>query len=601
MGLGLLSVILTLAACSQASSSTAAITSTSSTTNVMTSATPATSQTALTTTNVTTSKPPTTASDLPQYGGTLTIFPYQGQNNMGQNFAALQGGSAATQAIMPWIAMLLTGDIDKYGPRGNNAFTFQLNQFVPNDFMKGDVAQSWELTATQLIFHIRQGVMWTGNHNIGMAAREFTANDAVISWNYILGVRQPLGGFPYIAGVSAPDKYTFVMDLKYYNSELLRQVGFALMYCPETIKADPTNWKNQVGTGPFILSDYVQNSQVTFVANTSYYGKTTINGKQYSLPFVSKLLLTAIPDISTQIAALRVGKIDMHMQVPLTYQSTLTSTSPDIKQIQYERGDSNKITMQLGPGSKFRDVNVRKALMIGTDMQAITKAVYLNADIVTYPYNGALPDSIHAKLSDLPAADQALYTYDPVKAQQMLATAGFPNGFPMTLSYRGDDLDMQNQAALLQAQWAKFGVVLTLQPMDNAVLGGILGAVNGSTLKDASIINWGNTSPTQAINRVTPRGTNQNFTNLNDTYLNKAINDVQLISDNTQWNKMIKDIGVYMLDNVTEIGLPTPYVTVDYWPWVKNYYNEFDAGQYDAKDIWAEIWLSQTLKKQMGH
>jgi dipeptide transport system substrate-binding protein len=234
-------------------------------------------------------------------------------------------------------------------------------------------------------------------------------------------------------------------------------------------------------------------------------------------------------------------------------------------------------------------------------MQAITKAVYLNADIVTYPYNGALPDSIHAKLSDLPAADQALYTYDPVKAQQMLATAGFPNGFPMTLSYRGDDLDMQNQAALLQAQWAKFGVVLTLQPMDNAVLGGILGAVNGSTLKDASIINWGNTSPTQAINRVTPRGTNQNFTNLNDTYLNKAINDVQLISDNTQWNKMIKDIGVYMLDNVTEIGLPTPYVTVDYWPWVKNYYNEFDAGQYDAKDIWAEIWLSQTLKKQMGH
>jgi len=137
MGLGLLSVILTLAACSQASSSTAAITSTSSTTNVMTSATPATSQTALTTTNVTTSKPPTTASDLPQYGGTLTIFPYQGQNNMGQNFAALQGGSAATQAIMPWIAMLLTGDIDKYGPRGNNAFTFQLNQFVPNFHERG--------------------------------------------------------------------------------------------------------------------------------------------------------------------------------------------------------------------------------------------------------------------------------------------------------------------------------------------------------------------------------------------------------------------------------------------------------------------------------
>jgi len=51
--------------------------------------------------------------------------------------------------------------------------------------MKGDVAETWELTATQLIYHIRHGVMWTGNQNIGMAAREFTANDAVISWNYI--------------------------------------------------------------------------------------------------------------------------------------------------------------------------------------------------------------------------------------------------------------------------------------------------------------------------------------------------------------------------------------------------------------------------------
>ena len=93
----------------------------------------------------------------------------------------------------------------------------------------------------------------------------------------------------------------------------------------------------------------------------------------------------------------------------------------------------------------------------------------------------------------------------------------------------------------------------------------------------------------------------QGITNLNTALINKAINDVQLISDNTQWNKMIKDIGLYMLDNVTEIGLPTPYVTVDYWPWVKNYYNEFDAGQYDAKDIWAEIYINQSLKKQLGH
>ena len=49
------------------------------------------------------------------------------------------------------------------------------------------------------------------------------------------------------------------------------------------------NWQNAVGTGPFILSDFVDGSSVTYKRNPNYWGTTTINGQSYKLPFIDSL------------------------------------------------------------------------------------------------------------------------------------------------------------------------------------------------------------------------------------------------------------------------------------------------------------------------
>jgi ABC-type transport system substrate-binding protein len=82
---------------------------------------------------------------------------------------------------MEW---LLTGDITKYGlgPGGTSAFAFNLYEGVPEQYFGGELATKWEIQLTPVLTYtwtLRQGVMFTGNTNIGMAPREMTSADVV--------------------------------------------------------------------------------------------------------------------------------------------------------------------------------------------------------------------------------------------------------------------------------------------------------------------------------------------------------------------------------------------------------------------------------------
>ena len=57
--------------------------------------------------------------------------------------------------------------------------------------------------------------------------------------------------------------------------------------------------------------------------NSNYWGSTTINGKQYKLPFVDSLVYPIMPDEATAIAALRTGKVDWWPTVPSSYDTSL--------------------------------------------------------------------------------------------------------------------------------------------------------------------------------------------------------------------------------------------------------------------------------------
>ena len=117
----------------------------------------------------------------PQYGGTLTVLsllPTYGPLSWDPADGVWMTGHTCGK----YMEHLLVGDFEKYGPRGTNEFNFQENEWIPYQFLTGEIAESWEVVTDtdpmKLIFHIRKGIYFPNKPGV-MAQRELTADDVV--------------------------------------------------------------------------------------------------------------------------------------------------------------------------------------------------------------------------------------------------------------------------------------------------------------------------------------------------------------------------------------------------------------------------------------
>ena len=593
----LLAVSLILSSCSNATTST-----TKPTTATTASSTPAnttTSTAAITTTTTTTvTAVTTTQAEEPQYGGTITAFIYWA-NSSPTGFDSMTASLPQTTSWdNPFTEMLCSGDINTYGPRGNNAFSFSTFENVPEQYLTGQLASSWEISTSplQMTFHLRKGVMFTGNQKINMAAREVVAADIAFSLMRTKATPGPSGFLKFINNVTAPDKYTVVvaMDSFAANWPFLFGSGMNMggIQPSEMATANKTveDWRNSVGTGPFILSDYVPGSSATYIRNPSYWGTTTINGKEYQLPFISKLIYPIIPDVSTQIAAVRVGKIDWHPFVQMLNQKTLAQTSPTLIQDKYFYGKVDYFKINRQNSKYLNKLAVRQALMIGTDLKAMSNFLYYDGPIVSWPLGPQVPG--YTQLSDLPAADQQLFQYNPTLAKQMLATAGYPNGF--TISLFTDSLQYHSDlASTAVAMWAKIGVTLEIKIQDSAAMTTASNTVGYPDLlySSSTVVN-----PLTVLNLVD--GNRIGATYLTTEPFQAMFAAMQAETNPVTRTNLVKNLAVALLDDVAGIPFAQPYMLNCHWPWLKNYYGELETGYYNQMPMIKQMWIDQSLKKQ---
>jgi peptide/nickel transport system substrate-binding protein len=590
-----ISLVLSLILSSCAKATTTTMTNLTTTTSTKT--TTSTTSTTVTTTTAATN-PTTATSNTPQYGGTLTVVGYRTAS------PPLNWDTSVTNASTdywtdPYSEFLLAGDIDGKGPRGTNAFSFQIQETIPQQFLTGELAASYEQPdPLTLIFHMRQGVMWTGNNNIGMAPREFTANDAAFELNRYWKSINGGGNLYYFDSITAQDKYTLVMKFNTYSPDWLYRVGYGYkcgMVPTEEVTAGALNWKNQVGTGPFILTDYVDGSEATYTRNPNYWGVTTINGKSYQLPFVQTLKYPVILDLSTEIAAVRTGKVDIGWAIPMTYKTNLNTISPDLTTYSYLKNNYYQILFRCDKGI-FQDVNVRRAMMVGTDLKKIGSSVFPGGfEINNFPLAPNLP-GISTPINEYPASTQALFNYDPNKAKQMLVSAGYPNPFTVEITFQSTS-EQNDIVAALADQWSKFGVTLKLKPVDAATWANIFA---NKSYSDIFVGSTGNSNPVSSLQYKALPGP-FNLSNYSDDKAATLFNQALGTADPVAQNALFKQLNAYIVDQCPLIGMPAPYQLETYWPWVKNYFNEVEGGYQNYLPIVRLIWVDQNLKKSSGH
>ncbi len=547
-----------------------------------------------------TKEAPTAAPGEPQYGGTLSMFHYWGEREPVTWDLPVSGSSPTMIWGSPYRETLLVGDIEKYGPRGTNEFSFKVTECVPEEFAGGCNAESWELPdAKTIIFHIRPGIMWAADHVDFMESRELTADDVTFHIQRKLDYRASIGSprYSFVDSVEATDKYTVVIKCNRYDAAWSKQMG---LYKPgatiprEVLDAGVNDWKNQVGTGPFIFTSYVKGSQAVYERNPNYWGKTTINGKEYQLPFIDKLVFPVIVDESTQIAAIRTAAIDLHVRVPLVYQDSLTKSSPDLIQSQYPKGTARILELRCDQ-KPWSDRNVRRAMMIGTDLGAIRNLVFVKGNILSYPIGQGL-STIHTPLNELPESSQLLYKYNPELAKKMLADAGYPNGFKMDLHLLADP-EEQDIVDLLQDMWAKIGVTVNQKVMDQAALLSLYGSLDfKDSVTDESTIT--------AIDYSLGRGLVESDSN-HSRWDNKEFAELfasgMSTMDPVKRSAILKKACLVFIDDVPGISFAEPVVLNCYWPWVKNYFGEIEAGFYCYIPMVKRLWIDQAMKAKMGH
>ncbi len=416
---------------------------------------------------------------VPQYGGTLIMI-LEWITDIGEDAwdtSTWWTGYGARHLGSPYLPFLLVGDIEKFGPRGTNEYSFEGLQWVPEKYLKGSMAESWEWTdPSTLVFHIRPGVYWAadGKEHV-MESREFTAYDVEFSMNRMMKSFIDLGdeSLLYIDSITAPDRYTVVIKTNKFYAKWFWHFGSGWLgpiHPEEVVEAGAGDWRNAVGTGPFILTDHVSGSQVTLVRNPNYWDTTIIDGEEYELPFIDKLIFPVIPDASTRVAALRTGALDWDTRVPLMYSESLADTCPELIQ--------HKWLLWAGMYSfmvkqePWTERNVRRAMMIGTDFEAIRDAIPLDGVIHGYPLSPDHP-SMYTPMDELPESARVLYSNDPDLARQMLADAGYPDGLKMTMHVDPADVDGQDIVMMLIEQYARFGVEVEMVTQEWAILSGM--------------------------------------------------------------------------------------------------------------------------------
>lgn len=381
--------------------------------------------------------------------------------------------SAAIGAAMPsasaWaedLSIALGSSITSLDPHfANNSpnkavarhFFEALIAFDPDTNLVPALATSWKrISDTEWEFKLRPDVKFSDGSTL-------TADDVVVSFERAPAVPNSpssLGLFTRsIAQVKAVDPSTVVIETKYPDPLLPHMVPEILIIPAELKNAETGDYnsgKSMVGTGPFVFQAYTPGDRLIMKRNENYWGDK---------PDWDKVTLRFITNEATRVAALLSGDADLIENVSPNLMDRVKGGNFSIVQsppalpvyIGLDVGrDETPFVKAKSPDAgantnPLRDKRVRQALSYGIDREAISEKLMQGT---TAPAGQMLNSSLFGASPNVTAPK-----YDPEKAKQLLAEAGYKNG--LTLTFHGPNDRLTNDSRVVQAiaqMWNRIGI-----------------------------------------------------------------------------------------------------------------------------------------------
>ena len=324
----------------------------------------------------------------------------------------------------------------------------------------GCLAKDWTISEDGRVytFHIREGVQFSDG-------TPCDANAILANFNAILENRERhtwLEMMNLLVGVSAPDPNTFVIEMSepYYPmlTELACIRPFAMISPECMIDGSTKNGVNgYIGTGPYVLTDFVTDEYAVFERNENYWGEA---------PAIQKITVKVIPDNQTRILALEKGEIDLIFGKNMLDADAISQyTDREEFTVGISAPTSTRHIVLNTTHEILKDADVRKALQHATNRQVISEGIFY----------GLEPAAETLYAPTVPYCDVKLepYAYSAEEAGRLLDEAGWVMGrgnirekdgrrLELDLLYNSDSVTEKTISEYLQSEYLKLGISLNI-------------------------------------------------------------------------------------------------------------------------------------------
>ena len=307
------------------------------------------------------------------------------------------------------------------------------------------LAESYEISDDGLKFtlKIRQGVTYHSGNPMkteDVVANLERARDKETAGNLLQNMAA-------VSGVKAVDEstveITFSEPAAYFESAMGLQPVVEPAYF-DKLKSEAS------GTGAFSVKEWVPGDHLTMVKNPNYWNA--------GRPLVDEAEVKIFADEGALVSALEGGVIDIALSFPPREYDRLKDT------FEFMRGQPGANFYYLGLSAKappFDNKTVRQAMAHAIDRETMVQNVLFG---IGAPINTPFPDYSPAYFPE----HNQMYPFDLDKAKAMLDEAGQGGGFSFTIPAPSGFPEFGKFAEILQADLAKIGVTVTIEPMDSA-------------------------------------------------------------------------------------------------------------------------------------
>lgn len=429
------------------------------------------------------------------------------------------------------------------------------------------LAESWEQSEDGLTwtFHLREGVMF---HN----GREMTAEDVKWSFERLI---DPETGAGNAANVGPPetkieviDDYTVAITHPEPFGIFPQSLGFnkATGIVAKESLTDEGIIVQAIGTGPFKIAEMEGTTRIRLEKHEDYW--------QEGLPYLDALEIQPIPDDTVRETALRGGEVDWVLSIaPQNYD--LLVEDPDITVATAPQLSYDYIGVNL-TRSPLDDVQVRHAIAMAIDREQIAEAAYFGLAVpIQGPTGPGSPWYF----------DYAPYDYNPERAKELLAEAGYADGFDLELMPTVQYEETVRAAQVIQQQLAAIGINATI----NAPEWSEWLELEGSFQYDTYICNWNGLIDADQYYYLQHKSDQVfNFTGYNNPRFDELVTEARSMSDFDERYEIYQELNKILVDDAPYIYMYNKLEIRAYAPYVRGYVTRSDQ----ANNFW-NVWLDK--------